>query len=84
MVLLHGAAGDRTMWRHAGYVDRLEGFSCVLVDARGHGLSCKPTDEAAYRLEEYAADMEAVIAKRSGRRESRSGVIRAAATWPPR
>jgi pimeloyl-ACP methyl ester carboxylesterase len=61
VVLLHGAAGYRTMWRHAGYVDRLEGFSCVLVDARGHGLSCKPTDEAAYRLEEYAADVEAVI-----------------------
>jgi pimeloyl-ACP methyl ester carboxylesterase len=61
VVLLHGAAGDRTMWRHAGYVDGLKGFSCVLVDSRGHGLSHKPIDEAAYRLEEYAADVEAVI-----------------------
>ena len=61
VVLLHGAAGDRTMWHHAGYVDGLEGFSRVLVDARGHGLSDKPVGETAYHLEEYAADVEAVI-----------------------
>jgi pimeloyl-ACP methyl ester carboxylesterase len=61
VVLLHGAAGDGTMWLHAGYVDGLDGFSRVLVDSRGHGLSDGPGDEAAYRLEEYAADVEAVI-----------------------
>lgn len=61
VVLLHGAARNCTMWRNAGYVDGLEGFSCVLVDARGHGLSGKPTGETVYRLEEYAADVEAVI-----------------------
>ena len=61
VVLLHGGAGDRTMWRHAGYVDRLEGFGRVLVDSRGHGLSDRPSDEAAYLLEEYVADVEAVI-----------------------
>jgi pimeloyl-ACP methyl ester carboxylesterase len=61
VVLLHAAAGDSTMWRHAGYVDDLDGFSRVLVDSRGHGLSDRPGDEAAYWLEEYAADVEAVI-----------------------
>jgi pimeloyl-ACP methyl ester carboxylesterase len=61
VVLLHGAAGDRTMWRHAGYVEGLREFACVLVDSRGHGLSDKPGGEAAYRIEEYAADVEAVI-----------------------
>jgi pimeloyl-ACP methyl ester carboxylesterase len=61
VVLLHGSAGDRTMWRRAGYVDGLEGFSCVLVDARGHGLSGKPAGETDFSLEEYAADVEAVI-----------------------
>jgi pimeloyl-ACP methyl ester carboxylesterase len=61
VLLLHGAAGDRTMWRHAGYVDGLEEFTRVLVDSRGHGLSDKPGGEAAYRIEEYAADVEAVI-----------------------
>lgn len=61
VVLLHGAAGDRTMWRHAGYVDGLGEFARVLVDSRGHGLSGKPGGEAAYRLEEYTADVEAVI-----------------------
>ena len=61
VVLLHGAAGDRTMWRYAGYVDGLNRFRCVLVDSRGHGLSDKPAVEAAYRLEEYVADARAVI-----------------------
>jgi pimeloyl-ACP methyl ester carboxylesterase len=61
VVLLHGAAGDRTMWRHAGYVEGLREFAGVLVDSRGHGLSDKPGGEAAYRIEEYAADVEAVI-----------------------
>jgi pimeloyl-ACP methyl ester carboxylesterase len=61
MVLLHGEAGDRTMWRRAGYVDELEGFSCVLVDARGHGLSGKTTGEINNSLEEYAPNVEAVI-----------------------
>ncbi len=61
VVLLHGAAGDSTMWRHAGYVDGLERFGRVLVDSRGHGLSDRPDDEAAYRLKEYAADVEALI-----------------------
>jgi pimeloyl-ACP methyl ester carboxylesterase len=61
VVLLHRAAGDRTMWRHAGYVEGLGEFTCVLVDSRGHGLSDKPGGEEAYRIEEYAADVEAVI-----------------------
>ena len=61
VVLLHGGAGDRTMWRHASYVEGLDGYTCVLVDSRGHGHSDGPVGEAAYRLEEYAADVEAVI-----------------------
>jgi pimeloyl-ACP methyl ester carboxylesterase len=61
VVLLHGAAGDRTMWRHAGYVDGLEGFARVLVDSRGRGLSDRPAGGGAYRIEEYVADVKAVI-----------------------
>jgi pimeloyl-ACP methyl ester carboxylesterase len=61
VVLLHGPAGERAMWRHAGYVNGLEGFSGLLVDARGHGLTGKPAGETDYSLEEYAADVEAVI-----------------------
>jgi hypothetical protein len=30
-------------------VNGLEGFSCLLVDARGSGLSGKPTGEINYR-----------------------------------
>jgi pimeloyl-ACP methyl ester carboxylesterase len=36
VVLLHGAAGGRSMWRHAGYIDGLYRFRCVLVDSRAH------------------------------------------------
>ena len=61
VVLLHGAAGDRTMWRHAGYVEGLGEFTRMLVDSRGHGLSDRPGGHAAYRIEEYVADVEAVI-----------------------
>jgi pimeloyl-ACP methyl ester carboxylesterase len=42
VVLLHGGAGDRTMWRHASYVEGLDGYTCVLVDSRGHGHSDGP------------------------------------------
>src|SRR5215212_3705688 len=55
VVLLHGSAGDRTMWRHAGYVDGLDGFSRVLVDSRSRGLSGRLAAERAHRLEEHVA-----------------------------
>jgi pimeloyl-ACP methyl ester carboxylesterase len=61
VVLLHGSAGDRTMWRHAGYVDGLDSFNRVLVDSRGRGLSGRPAAERAHRLEEYVEDVEVVI-----------------------
>jgi aminoacrylate hydrolase len=42
-IILHtGGAGDMNMWRYAGYVKALTGFSLILVDHRGRGRSDKP------------------------------------------
>ncbi len=61
-VVLHtGAGGDRTMWRHAGYLDELRDFQMVLFDHRGHGQSDKPRILEAHRLEVYVADVVALL-----------------------
>lgn len=61
-VLLHtGAAGDRNMWRHGGYLDGLAGFRCILLDRRGSGLSDKPREPGEHRMDQYVADVTAVL-----------------------
>src|SRR4029077_7987821 len=60
-VILHtGAGGDSRMWRGAGYVDALEGYTVVLFDHRGHGASDTPTDPRGYLPEHHAADVVAL------------------------
>lgn len=56
-----GGGGDGTMWQSAGYLDALPGRRCVLFDHRGHGASGKPPHLAAHALEEYIADVMAVL-----------------------
>ena len=51
VVLLHGFAADTNVnYVRSGIFDLLldEGYRVVTLDARGHGLSSKPTDSAAY------------------------------------
>jgi pimeloyl-ACP methyl ester carboxylesterase len=61
-VVLHtGAGGDHRMWEQAGYLTRLEGFRCILMDHRGHGRSDKPQGLANHRVECYVADVIAVL-----------------------
>ena len=60
-VILHtGAGGDSRMWRDAGYVDALGGYTVVLFDHRGHGASDAPTDPRGYLPEHHAADVVAL------------------------
>ncbi len=62
LVLLHGMMGRSDAWRMEGYVDGLrDDHRIVLVDARGHGRSGRPTDPAAYGLHCHAADVLAVL-----------------------
>lgn len=57
VVLLHGLTGNRRHW--APVTDLLgESFTCVRIDARGHGESSKAADYGALGM---AADVQAVV-----------------------
>jgi pimeloyl-ACP methyl ester carboxylesterase len=56
-----GGGGDGTMWPSAGYLDALPGRRHLLFDHRGHGRSDQPRDLEAHRLDEYIADVIAVL-----------------------
>jgi pimeloyl-ACP methyl ester carboxylesterase len=61
-VVLHtGGAGDSMMWQYAGYVDGLAGFQCLLLDHRGHGFSDRPHALEDHRMEDYVADVVALL-----------------------
>jgi pimeloyl-ACP methyl ester carboxylesterase len=62
LVLQHGYLQSVHDWYECGYVEALKGdHRVILVDARGHGASDKPHDVAAYRLENRASDVVAVL-----------------------
>ena len=61
IVLLHGFTADGSFWEDYGYVDLLEGFRLILVDARGHGTSGLPTTAEALRLKSHVDDLAAVV-----------------------
>jgi pimeloyl-ACP methyl ester carboxylesterase len=56
-----GGGGDGTMWQTAGYLDALSGRRNLVFDHRGHGRSGKPDDLEAHRIDEYMADVIAVL-----------------------
>ncbi|MGH7641469.1 MAG: alpha/beta fold hydrolase [Candidatus Dormibacteria bacterium] len=61
-VLFHtGAAGDGRMWEPAGYPDIISPCRQLFLDHRGHGQSDRPTEALAHRLDEYVADVVAVL-----------------------
>lgn len=62
LVLVHGFTSNLSRWREAGYVDRLrDRFRLVLVDARGHGDSDKPTRPEDYDWRARALDVVAAM-----------------------
>ena len=61
-VLLHtGGGGDCRMWELAGYTEALDGCRQLLMDHRGHGRSDQPVGLAAHAIDEYVADVIAVL-----------------------
>ena len=63
IVLAHGFASDRAQnWRDVGWYQTLTGagFRVVALDFRGHGLSDKPHDDAAYG-DKMVGDITAVM-----------------------
>jgi pimeloyl-ACP methyl ester carboxylesterase len=62
LVLLHGMMARSEIWHMEGYVGGLrDDHRLILVDARGHGRSARPTDPADYGLHCHAADVLAVL-----------------------
>lgn len=62
LVLLHGLGTSSELWRVGGYTDALrETYQLVLIDARGHGDSAKPTEISDYAMPNHAADVMAVL-----------------------
>ena len=67
-LLFHtGGAGDGRMWQMAGYTQVLRPARQVVMDHRGHGKSDCPAELASHRIEEYAADVIAVLRRGRGR-----------------
>jgi pimeloyl-ACP methyl ester carboxylesterase len=63
VLLLHGSALSRSIWRGLGYVKALEPeFDTIRMDLRGHGRSGKPHDPAAYAMDLVLEDVKAVLA----------------------
>ena len=62
LLLYHGLTGSGERWRDTGYVAGLADAYClILIDARGHGESDKPHDQAVYGRDRQAADVVAVL-----------------------
>jgi pimeloyl-ACP methyl ester carboxylesterase len=62
LVLQHGFTWSIEIWRACGYAAPLgRDYRLILIDARGHGLSDKPHDEASYALDRPVADVTSVL-----------------------
>jgi pimeloyl-ACP methyl ester carboxylesterase len=62
LVIMHGAVGSIQLWRHLGLVQALmDDYRLILIDTRGHGLSDKPHDPAAYAVASLVGDVVAVL-----------------------
>ncbi|MFF4692183.1 alpha/beta fold hydrolase [Streptomyces sp. NPDC001307] len=63
LVLLHGMAGDATLWLHGGRAETFaaHGYRVIMPDFRGHGASAKPHEAACYPPDVLADDGFALL-----------------------
>lgn len=62
LILLPGLLMSAARWRAIGYIDQFaRDFRVLAIDPLGHGLSEKPHNPGAYRIEDCAADVRAVL-----------------------
>lgn len=62
LLLVHGSALSRSIWRGFGYVAALQDrYRVIAIDLRGHGRSGKPHDPESYRMPLVIADILAVL-----------------------
>lgn len=61
ILLLHGLSGSSSAWRH--YEESLsDSFHLVIPDLRGHGFSKRYKSKSAYAINDYADDIELLLA----------------------
>jgi pimeloyl-ACP methyl ester carboxylesterase len=63
LVFIHGAGGDLNAWKKQRQFFHKKGFSTLVVDLRGHGLSDRPGSAEDYKLEKFAKDIHHIIIK---------------------
>jgi pimeloyl-ACP methyl ester carboxylesterase len=63
LVLLHGLAGDGTLWLSHGQAETIaaRGHRVILPDFRGHGGSARPHEAAAYPIDVLTDDGLALV-----------------------
>lgn len=62
LILQHGSASSLNEWHENGYVEQLKSnYQLILIDARGHGSSDKPHDQASYSLSLRVSDIVVVL-----------------------
>jgi pimeloyl-ACP methyl ester carboxylesterase len=61
LVLVSGVLQAAEDWVRVGYAHSLRDFSVIAIDPLGFGASDKPHDPAAYRLDDRAVDLDAVL-----------------------
>ncbi|GAA2231968.1 alpha/beta fold hydrolase [Herbiconiux moechotypicola] len=62
VVLAHGTALSKAIWRGFGYLRALApDRPVIVVDLRGHGSSGKPHEADAYAMDRFVGDMVAVL-----------------------
>ncbi|APF41291.1 alpha/beta hydrolase [Neomicrococcus aestuarii] len=61
VILLHGSALSRVIWRGLGYVKGLSDYRTIRIDLRGHGRSGKPHEQSAYVMERFVEDVLTVM-----------------------
>jgi pimeloyl-ACP methyl ester carboxylesterase len=94
VLLVHGFGSSRGQnWKSTGWYSTLTdaGFAIVAMDCRGHGMSDKPHDPAAYGHERMAQDAIAVLDAAGVEKALVCGysmggfiALRLAAAWPHR
>jgi len=68
VILMHGWPDLALSWRHQLRPLAEAGYTVAAPDMRGYGESSKPTDVAAYALEQAAGDMAAIARALGARR----------------
>jgi pimeloyl-ACP methyl ester carboxylesterase len=64
LILVHGSALSKAIWRGLGYLGALKhDYRVITVDLRGHGRSDKPHRPEEYAMERVVGDLLAVLAE---------------------